>query len=302
MAVCAAMVSCSTSQEEIINPEVENAVNAVTIQAPEYSDLTDAATRMKVTAGNTLSYEWIATDTLGIFPMVGNQVEFPIGSGAGSNVATFDGGGWALKNGVQYAAYYPYSKFNYWRTGKTILLDYTCQTQTGDNNTTDLGNYVFSAAGSIAPVDGVLTFKLTALGAVYRFKLTVPEPGTYTGLVLVADKKLIPAQQSMDILKETPTLTAKTLDSRIAMKLNNVKTTEANQVLTIYMAIPAADLSTANLTARLVNDEGVVYETPSRAGRVWAAKGYYGFSAAVSKVDFHESITVPSYSSYEVEW
>ena len=63
--------------------------------------------------GNALLFNWAIGDTLGIFPNRGNQVEFPISAAQGTTSASFDGGGWALRNNASYAAYYPFSVWNY---------------------------------------------------------------------------------------------------------------------------------------------------------------------------------------------
>ena len=52
-------------------------------------------------------YAWADTDTIGIFPSTGRQVEFSMASGAGSTSAIFTGGGWGLKSSSTYAAYFP---------------------------------------------------------------------------------------------------------------------------------------------------------------------------------------------------
>ena len=52
-------------------------------------------------------YAWAETDTIGIFPNVGRQVEFSMAEGAGSTSAKFTGGGWGLKSTSTYAAYFP---------------------------------------------------------------------------------------------------------------------------------------------------------------------------------------------------
>ncbi len=69
----------------------------------EFRDETETKTSTVLENGSII-YAWEATDTIGIFPNTGYQVAFPIGSQAGDSYATFDGGGWALKDKATYSS------------------------------------------------------------------------------------------------------------------------------------------------------------------------------------------------------
>ena len=77
-------------------------------------------------------FSWTAGDTVGIYPVGGDQVAFPISSGEGSQTAKFDGGAWALRSSYSYAAYYPYVKENYMAEESRIPVSYTGQKQNGN--------------------------------------------------------------------------------------------------------------------------------------------------------------------------
>ena len=66
----------------------------------------DDETRSAVTIGDGgASFTWDEDDVIGIFPDKGDQVSFAMDEGAGTQTATFSGGGWALKSSAKYAAY-----------------------------------------------------------------------------------------------------------------------------------------------------------------------------------------------------
>ena len=88
----------------------------------------EAITRTLVEVDNAgATFKWAKNDTIGIFPMQGYQVAFPMAAGAGTQSADFDGGGWALKPSSQYMAYYPFEYNN--RSNKEIYISYVGQMQ-----------------------------------------------------------------------------------------------------------------------------------------------------------------------------
>ena len=135
-----ALLSVSSCVEESqFNQEQGGEVRTINVVGPE-SIAFEPVTVMSQTKativenGSALKFNWVIGDTLGIFPNKGNQVEFPISAADGSTSASFDGGGWSLRNNASYAAYYPFSVWNYHRDNETILLDYSGQVQDGNGS------------------------------------------------------------------------------------------------------------------------------------------------------------------------
>lgn len=90
-------------------------VSTVSIGVKDFVLDPDATTRtdFKFDASG-FSFEWSEKDTLGIYPEKGDQTYFAIPDEAvGKSYATFDGGGWLLRNGRTYYGYYPFSRKNY---------------------------------------------------------------------------------------------------------------------------------------------------------------------------------------------
>ena len=108
MVVLSLLASCVDQQlETIVLKEVK-----ATISDFEYEP--ENATRTSYSLGES-GYEakWADGDVLGIYPVGGDQVAFPISDGSGAAEAVFDGGAWALRSSYAYAAYYPFSAGNY---------------------------------------------------------------------------------------------------------------------------------------------------------------------------------------------
>ena len=98
--------ACSQEQTDIIQKEIEGDVTGIIMIADDF--VADAQTRTVLTPGaDGMQFTWADKDTVGIYPDRGDQVCFPISTGTDSNMASFDGGGWALKDASKYAAYYP---------------------------------------------------------------------------------------------------------------------------------------------------------------------------------------------------
>ena len=86
----------------------------------------------------TLRYLWAEKDSVGIFPELGSQIYFSMAEGVGQSVATFDGGGWALKRNSAYYSYYPFVA-DYYIEKEAIPVCFLGQEQVGNG---DLNNAV----------------------------------------------------------------------------------------------------------------------------------------------------------------
>jgi hypothetical protein len=84
-------------------------VEKVIFEVLPVKDGDDSETKASaVPNGGTVGFVWEATDTVGIYPGRGSQVYFNIEDGVGSNVVSFTGGDWALKQNATYTSYYPF--------------------------------------------------------------------------------------------------------------------------------------------------------------------------------------------------
>lgn len=230
------------------------------------------ATRSSVTIGESgASFVWDEDDVIGIFPDKGDQVSFAMDEGAGTQTATFSGGGWALKSSAKYAAYYPHVYEN--RDMTAIPVSYVGQTQNGNGNTDHIGAYDFMAAGVSTPENGAVAFDMQHLGALVQLTINVPEPSTLIGVTLNSDTDFIQSG-TIDLSAETPTINASDLSKSIKINLSNLTTTEENEKVTIYFMIAPVDLTDKTLKAVIVKDNYYYQEIDLTGKNFQAGKAY----------------------------
>lgn len=250
--------SCSSEvfeEESYIGGKV---IEKVLVEIPELEYDADTRTEFSLNDDDSFTMALAKDDTLGIFPTKGDQVSFPM-TGSGTTF-TFDGGGWGLKDRYAYAAYFPFSKANYFRTNNEILLDYTGQEQDGIDNPAHLGKYDFLAAGASHPQGDYLRISLTRMVCVVRLYLTVPDAGTYTYATIKTDEEAFFTKQNLSISGETPQVMPVSPSNKLVLALNEFETTEANQVVKLFMMAAPVDLTGKTLYVELRNISGDVYK------------------------------------------
>lgn len=239
------MIAC-TELEVSENPQNSNneLLQKLSITGKDFKF--DGKTRSSVNIGDSgASFTWDEDDVIGIFPDKGDQVSFAMDDGAGTQTATFSGGGWALKSSAKYAAYYPHVYEN--RDMTQIPVSYVGQTQNGNANTDHIGAYDFMAAGVSTPENGAVAFDMQHLGALVQLTITVPEPSTLTKVVLTSSTEFTETG-AIDLTSEIPAITAVTQSNTFEIALNNVTTTEANDNVTVYFMVAPIDLTDSELT------------------------------------------------------
>ena len=247
---------CACSQESFVG-EYNGDVKTIRVIGPEDIAFEGASTRgTEIINGSTLRFSWALGDSLGIFPDKGNQVEFPITSTEGGTSAVFDGGGWALRNKSNYAAYYPFSVWNYHRNNKKILLDYSGQIQDGNGSFTHLSTYDYLASSRVAPENGVVCFEMSRLGAILYIDIVVPEPAVVNSLVISCDEKIFTEKADLDISGEDAAVTPKKMTNTLTLEFKNTATTMANETVRGYMAVYPVDFSDKTVYATLNTDVG----------------------------------------------
>lgn len=109
-AVClsVAFASCADDVQEFdIHPS--QLLKQIVMTTEDFQSEAGSRTLYQIADG-AVKCTWTAKDTVEVFPEKGAQAYFPMASGAGTKNATFDGEGWALKDGYTYASYYPYNR------------------------------------------------------------------------------------------------------------------------------------------------------------------------------------------------
>lgn len=268
--VVALLLACLACTDDISEVQ-QGTLKKVVITASDFELEDGSRTNFKIT-NNGAEFSWAANDTVGIFPDKGAQAYFPMTSGAGTKTASFDGGGWALKDASTYAAYYPFIG-DFYLDKNAIPVDYTGQVQTGDESTTHLGAYDFMAAIPAAPVDGCVNFAFKHLGALVQLKLTIPEPTTIHSVSLITESAAFTTKGKVDIMSSNPGITPVTKSKNLNLEIKDITTTKANQVVTLYLMIPPVDLSNKTLKA-VVNISSGSKEASLTSKNFLAGKAY----------------------------
>ena len=241
-----------------------------------------AVTRSQlIVDGNTARFAWTPGDRVGILPDQGAQVWFEIPTPEEgeepTNVATFDGGAWALKPTSKYAAYYPFVKdFDLDRT--KVPVSYTGQAQTGNGTTAHLGAYDYQGARpSTTNGAGGVSFNFDHVGALVLLQFTVPTSGTrLTGVTLSADGAAFTTAGTYD-LTSTEGFPITATDTAESMTIGlDYTTTADDETVTLYFLCAPIDLSGKKLNVSVAcgGEEGETIEFEADGKNLVAAGGY----------------------------
>ena len=256
--------SCSTD-ESFGNTENIKRIEAsiCKFQLEDGNDLT----RTSYTLGaNGYDAVWTAGDILGIYPLGGDQVSFPISDGAGTTNAVFDGGAWALRGTYKYAAYYPFSQGNYTISETAIPVSYLGQKQSSNNATSHLAKYDFMAAAATQPSsNGSVTLPFKHLGSYLTLPLTLPKAGTYTQLTLTSSSGEFITKGTVDLSAANPAITATETSPSITLELDNIVLTSENLVLTVNLMIAPVNLTGSTITITVTDSNGDTYTNTEKA-------------------------------------
>lgn len=277
MAILSLLASCVDQQlETIVLKEVKATIC-------DFESEQENTTRTSYSLGES-GYEakWADGDVLGIYPVGGDQVAFPISDGTGASEAVFDGGAWALKSSYAYAAYYPFSAANYTIPEDRISVTYAGQTQVGNNTFTHFSSYDYLASKATHPdSEGNVSLKMKHLGSFFLLKLTMPKAGTYTKLALTSDNKEFTVQGTLDLTTEEPFITPTSTAKSIVINLKDVTLAKDNELLTVNLMVAPKDLSGSTITIKVTDSKGNVYTTDSDqhiTGKEYVANKTYSFA------------------------
>ena len=259
LSIC--MGACSTDNVENENLfKEDNEITKIIAVSPQL-DWDKVDSRTVITMGNHPNGKivWGEKDTIGIYPNSGDQLSFPIVEGVGTSKCVFNGGGWALKADSTYTAYSPFNRSYYYKDKRELPISMLGQKQVGNNNSTHLGKYDIQAAIGNKPTNGSLTFALKRKVAFVRFDLTAPKAATWKSITLESDAHF-PIEATMDLSKETPTLTTTSSSNSVTLELEDVNTDDSLHIVA-YMAFLPVDITNKSLSIKLTDNEGNEYSS-----------------------------------------
>ena len=250
--------------------------------------------------GTGFHFTWTQGDTVGIYPVGGDQVAFPISSGEGSQIAQFDGGAWALRSSYSYAAYYPFSSGNYHIDETSLPVNYVGQSQNGNGSLDGMDRFDYQASVATNPDgDGNVNISLKHLGCFVRFQLTMPIADTYKSVTLQSNKAPFVTSGTYDLTKETMAITPIVTSSSITIELKNTSTTTKNKVLTIYAMMAPADLSSSEITITVKGTTSRLYTATVKGKNMLAGKSYSYVSACCDNNALSQTETITGDSIYQ---
>lgn len=280
------LCACTNETEE--SSAGNEYVSSVRVSVEKFKDDLPTTRTNHILTSTGLDVQWAEGDALGIYPIGGDQVKFPLSSGSASAFAYFDGGAWKLRSGVQYAAYYPFSKDNYTISQTAIPVNYTGQTQNGNNTTSHLGAYDFLACAASTPnANGEISLQMKHLGAILRFQLTMPKADSYEKVVLESSGACFVEKGRFDLTSATPAVSPTAISDSYTINLTNVSTTKNNETITIYaMAAPA---KTGNMTVTVYSTDGWSKYSANVDSKEFVAGGACTITANLTLAD-HEYV------------
>ena len=254
---CIGFVLNSCNEEAVIEYKTEDSysefpenINGINFTAPDFKlSSVNSRTNIDITV-NGAKFSWASNDTIGIFPDEGSQVYFPMESGAGTNTASFTGGGWALKSSSKYAAYYPLQG-EFYLDKKKILLSYEGQIQTGNGTTTHLGAYDYMGAVATIPEDGNVNFEFKHLGALVQLNIPLYNACSIENLTLSVDKGSFVTNASLDLTSESLTVTPTKTSEELTIPLNDFTVQENNKTATVYFMMHPVDFSGSTIKVKV---------------------------------------------------
>lgn len=263
----------SCTDERIISQSTT--INAIRVSGEDFTD-GDALTRAEYTVDGTgFHFSWTEGDTVGIYPVGGDQVAFPISSGEGSKTAQFDGGAWALRSTYSYAAYYPFSSDNYKAKETSIPVSYIGQVQNGNGSLDCLDRFDYQASVATRPdADGNVNIALKHLGCFVRFQLTMPTADTYKSITLKSSKTPFVTSGTVDLTSDSIYITPVSTSQTINIDLNNTSTTEQDSVLVVYAMISPVDMSDSKIIVTAIGSNDKTYASVLAGKKMISGKAY----------------------------
>lgn len=270
--------------------------NAEVSQEPVHSQEGVFATAMDFTGFTKTvidgdgQFSWKEGDVIGVVPADNQTVQsnYTIAEiSANPKSARFDGGAWALKEGKDYIAYYPYQSVVLTSDGQATL-SFTGQTQAGKNDTGHIGAYDYMYAEKVSPSEGNAIFTFKHKISLVKITLPVPETATYTKLTFSCTDAVFAESATMAIADGNLTLGKKS--KSISLGLDNLSLDKGEELVAWLSVCPNDFGAEKSFTATLAdsNSQTLRYEFDKKLSGFVAGKAY-GFGGTYDSVIFDDN-------------
>lgn len=283
LAACSRLNEYVPDQKPVLDEE--ELVERVIFEVPDLLFLgEDGETKASLSQDGDagIRFSWEATDTVGIYPDSGAQVYLSMADGVGTNTATFNGGGWALRKGSTYSCYFPFVGRTY-LDRNVIPVSFANQVQTGVSNHEGV-RYYLASKGDSDPESGDLHFSFSILNTIIRLRVVGLPAGTYTKLTLSTDEPLFVQNGSFGL--DDMTITGVSFSNSLEVSLKDFILTEAstddNPVL-FYISSAPVDLSGKTLTVRVFSDDDSIFKYERVSSTTYVANSWGGFKCQMKK-------------------
>lgn len=264
------IASCNKMEESenIVNPDKDAATLIANIVEPTSGDI-----NTRTSISNGFKFTWTEGDILGIYPDEGDQIYFKITDGIGSNTATFDGGGWALKKGYKYYSYYPFNRSNFSSEDTKEAIPVSIEEQSID------GNDMFGHLGKCDPMfaqsensTGSIAWDFQHLVSWLKLNVTLAADCNVSEIILYNEEALLHTKGTFDLTADKPAIVSTNNLKEISIPCTDLAI-KANRQTVIPIAIIPTDLNGKNLKIKLVTNIGVyIFDLP--IAKEWR-QGYY---------------------------
>lgn len=290
-----AFASCTNDMQEL-DTEQPQLLKQIVMTTEDFQPEAGSRTLYDIADG-VVACTWAANDTVGVFPDEGFQVPFPLTSEAGSNSATFTGGGWALKPSTTYMAYYP-MQGKFYLDKENIPVKYSGQIVAENASTAHLGKYDYMVASASTPDLGMVNFHFKHVGALVQLKVRMEEGATINYVDLLTDEYEFTETGHIDLTAETPSIKSSYKVKSFRIYLNDIAV-EADEDLVVYFLISPVDLTDKTLKAVIHKENGYYQEIPLEGKNFEAGKSYELSTTMMSEEDSPTAIHVETAGTFE---
>ena len=270
--VAAVFTFSACNVEQLDSSSSFNRIEFKVPDIPFYQD-DDPATKAALRT-SPLGFLWEAIDTVGIFPNQGGQVFFSMENGVGSNTASFDGGGWALKASSTYFSYYPLVG-QFYLDPRFIPVSFEGQKQSNVSDPISRVHFYLSATG-VSNGTGALTFNYSILNTILNVNCTLPA-GVYTGLTLTTEGNLFTTEGYFNLFSANPSIVSTKKESSISLALDNISLSQET-VLPLYIMLAPVDLNGVKITVTVIESTGRRYVCEKTPSKAYLAGARYGLT------------------------